>query len=103
MTDQADIEDLDAVEGECRAAAETILASLEAILRHAGAMRLQSPETAAAIEAAALSGLEACAFQDIVGQRLARVRNGRSADPLLAGPQSAEASLSQASVDALFG
>ena len=52
--------------------------------------------------------LEACAFQDIAGQRLgtvARLLAGLTApvDPLLEGPQRAGQGLNQAAADALFG
>lgn len=103
MMGQADLQDLEAVAAECRAAAETILANLEAVLAQAATLGDAAPVAAAAIEAAALRAMEVCAFQDRVGQRLARVLGGRSDDPLLTGPQDADAALSQDSIDALFG
>ena len=52
--------------------------------------------------------MAACAFQDLVGQRLSKVSRlvggeAEPADALLNGPAAAGEGLSQAEADALFG
>lgn len=94
--------DLAAARAECRAAAETMLSCLERILGQAALIEAREPVAAEEMRAAGLEAMEACAFQDVVGQILTRIGEGRSRDPLLQGPAVAGGGLAQDEVDRLM-
>lgn len=87
------------------AAAGGLMAASEAGLRAVAMARDGDGEALARIEAAFLAVLEACAFEDLIGQRLTRlamVASERSApqDALLNGPALPGQGLDQAEIDA---
>lgn len=100
-----------AIKADISNAADALLDAAEKALadvRHARAGQAQALDHA---EAQLCSVLEACAFQDLVGQRLGQLERiiGDDAaqptppsDPLLNGPAQPGAGLSQAAVDILI-
>lgn len=94
-------EEIAAVRQECERAVETILDAVGRITEQAGRLSADAPAAAQELQDAAVTIMEACTFQDYVGQRLTRIVAGGPADPLLAGPAS-EGGISQAEVEALL-
>lgn len=93
---------------ETEDAADRILTAATTGLQEVSALRDGGADALDRIEAQLLLILEACAFQDLVGQRLDRLetRLGAGApiagDPLLNGPASAGQGLDQSSADRLL-
>ena len=97
---------------ELRSAAETIIgAASESLQRiedaQVGDARHRAAFTLDSLKPALCAILEACAFQDQAGQRLARLSvtlQGRAAslDPLLNGPRQPGEGLDQEAADRLF-
>lgn len=106
MTEPLDI--LAAVRDESEAAADRILTAATTGLQDLSALRDGGADALDRIEAQLLHILEACAFQDIVGQRLARLETLLAAtapvetDPLLNGPADAGQGLDQSAADRLL-
>lgn len=87
--------------------AEVLLTTAEAGLSDVAAAKAGDHDALDRLELAFTTLLEACAFHDLVGQRLTSLEaefQGRSAyaDPLLNGPALAGEGLDQAAADALF-
>lgn len=94
-----------AIRRDLAAAAEGLMAASEAGLRAVALARDGDGEALTRIEATFLAVLEACAFEDLIGQRLTRLAvaaGGRSGpqDPLLNGPALPGQGLEQAQIDA---
>ncbi len=64
--------------------------------------KLSGSSPAARIENGFLSVLEACAFEDLIGQRLAQLQGAVAADGLENGPARHGQGLDQAAADDLF-
>lgn len=94
--------DLEAVRRECEAAATAVLAAAESVMAQADGLDAREPEAAARLREAGLKALQACEFQDLVGQLLTRLADGRSDDPLLQGPAATGEGLEQDDIDALM-
>lgn len=93
MTEAERTAELRAARDEVRRAAGVVLDRAEAILADPGALSAHP---------AALAIVQACAFEDLVGQRLSKLLGETpSGDPLLNGP-AAGGGLSQADIDALL-
>lgn len=87
-------------------AAEDILAAIEKAMERTS--RIRDPQTRIDLDLLLFSALEACAFQDLAGQRLSNVARllagiADPADPLLEGPQRPGMGLNQDAADAVFG
>lgn len=91
-------------------AAGVLLGSAEGGLKELGAVRAGDAAAAGRLETHLVQILQACAFQDLVGQRLGQL-NGMlaapssapvDADPLLNGPALEGQGLDQAAADRLF-
>ena len=95
--------DVLAARAQCEAAVEAIMVVLDRVTAQARRLQEREPEAAAELRAASIAGMEACAFQDIVGQILERVGGRHSDDPLLNGPANTGQSLDQSSIDDLMG
>ena len=87
---------------ECEVAVDTILEAAERVAAQARSLASREPAIAAELSAAVGAIMEACAFQDIVGQRLTRLADGPDAEILLSGPALAGGGMSQADVEALL-
>jgi chemotaxis protein CheZ len=103
---------VEALRGEIERAADVILTAAEQALRKSASARTGDRSASADVERALLTILEACAFQDLAGQRLARLAailadtrpaDAAPVDPLLYGPALPGDGLDQAAADALFG
>lgn len=99
--------EVEAARVEIAMAADDILRAVDLGLAQARAARQGDPAALAALDGALCAVLQACAFQDLTGQRLAkalRLLDGGAADEggLLNGPQLHGAGLDQAAADALF-
>lgn len=103
-------ETIDIIRREIGAAAETMLSAAERGLRDLRAAR-QEPETNLdGLEQSLRAILEACAFQDLTGQRLSQLSaligsgadHVHGEDTLLNGPAAPGQGLDQAAADALF-
>lgn len=101
MTPYDPAEDIAAIRVESEQAFGALIGALSAVLAEADRISVREPEAAEAIRAAGLSALEACTFQDLLGQRLTRVSEGRCLDPLLQGPAGSER-VSDDEINALF-
>ena len=92
---------------ELETAANTLLDAAERGLELVRAARAGDPAAIDGIEAALRDVLQACAFQDIAGQRLSRLTGAKvngAVDPQLEGPRTPEeGGLDQAAADLLFG
>ena len=100
------MDELASLRTSLEAAAEDILGVIEKALAYTA--QLEDPQVRVDLDMLLFAALEACAFQDLAGQRLsnvARLLAGITApvDPLLAGPQRAGVGLDQSAADALFG
>lgn len=99
-----------AIRQEVEAAVDVILTAATDGLQALSAMREGDAGTAMRLELALLRILEACAFQDLTGQRLVRLDAAletkspppRPADPLLNGPAAGGRGLDQAAADRLL-
>ncbi|MDI1281818.1 MAG: chemotaxis regulatin CheY-phosphate phosphatase CheZ [Brevundimonas sp.] len=111
MADDAAGEIIATIRREIEEAADVMLASVEAGLEQVTAAREGDDAALDRIQQSLFAILEACAFQDLTGQRLTKLRDMLSAtsfeaveaDPLLNGPALAGQGLDQASADALLG
>lgn len=98
------------IRSEVEQAADMMLSAAEKGLRDLDAARAGQASAFDAIERTLCAILEACAFQDLTGQRLSRLELMVSAatlqdlagDPLLNGPALAGEGLDQAGADALM-
>tara|TARA_R110002012_G_scaffold322025_2_gene553883 strand:- start:73020 stop:73361 length:342 start_codon:yes stop_codon:yes gene_type:complete len=98
------------VRGEIEQAADTILSAAEQCLKDAGAAREGESGAFDRLEQSLCAILEACAFQDITGQRLTKLHTmldtlsvkGVDADPLLNGPALSGEGLDQGAADRLM-
>lgn len=88
---------------ELATAIEALMAASEAGLRDVALLRQGDDKALARIEGGFLSVLEACAFEDLIGQRLAQLRGAAAADGLENGPARHGQGLDQAAADDLFG
>ncbi len=100
------MDELASLRSSLETAAEDILGVVEKALAYTS--QLKDPQARVDLDMLLFAALEACAFQDLAGQRLsnvARLLAGIAApsDPLLAGPQRAGMGLDQSAADALFG
>ena len=95
---------------EIEAATEVVLCSVEECLGYVPAVRNGDSEALAQIEQRLFAILEACAFQDLTGQRLTKLQDMLSPDPrrpvnanpLLNGPALPGQGLDQAAADSLM-
>lgn len=95
------------IRNDVSAAADSLLTLVERGLADLAAWRQGDAAAMDRIEAGFCAMLEACAFADIVGQRLGRLdealaQKGPASDPLLNGPASAGAGIDQAAADLLM-
>lgn len=99
------------IRSDIEQAADSMLAAAEMGLRDVAAAREGQAAAIDRIERTLCAILEACAFQDLAGQRLSRLEGALNAglvapppaDPLLNGPAGPGEGLNQAAADALFG
>lgn len=99
------------IRGEVEHAAEAMISAAGHGLRLVKEARDGVPGALDALEETFCAILEACAFQDLTGQRLARLMAGLAGvnlsapggDPLLNGPADPGEGLDQAAADRLFG
>ncbi|WP_240387178.1 hypothetical protein [Brevundimonas naejangsanensis] len=99
-----------AIRQDLSAAAERLMAAAEAGLVDVGRARDGDGDALSRIEAGWLGVLEACAFEDLIGQRLTGLRSAcvpaplggavETRDALLNGPAAPGLGLDQAQVDA---
>jgi len=108
-TETADaLKELHAVRHNVDAAAEAILAACERALARLHSASVARADGARDVENDLHAIFAACAFQDIVGQRLSRLeallerRAAWGDDPLLNGPSMTGEGLDQAAADDLF-
>lgn len=95
-------DDIRAIREECEGAVETILGAVDRITARAKALAETDPAASADLRSAAADIMQACAFQDLVGQRLTRLANGPEEDVLLSGPGGGGSGLSEAELEALM-
>lgn len=103
---------IDIIRAEVEAATDALLSAAERALRDLTAARQGNPQALDRIEAALCAIMEACAFQDITGQRLNRLAgalapgasalSGSSPDGLLQGPASPGQGVSQSAADLIM-
>jgi|GEM_PF-1221233 len=111
MAEDAAGEIIATIRREIEAAADAILSATEAGLEQVTVARGGDNAALDRIQQTLFTVLEACAFQDLTGQRLTKLRDMLSAgsfetvdsDPLLNGPALAGQGLDQASADSLMG
>lgn len=103
MTSEEIVADADAADVEIQCAADLVLDAADGVSAVAAMLATERPEIAARLDRYVAQVLQACAFRDMVGQRLARIA-GRTAsgDPLANGPVNGDEALDQAAVDALL-
>lgn len=110
MSSGTALEIIAAIRADIDLAGDTLLAAAEKGLREVGAVRAGEAEALDRLEEMLCAILEACAFQDLAGQRLsnleAAVGKGvlavNGGDPLLNGPAAHGEGLDQAAADALM-
>lgn len=95
------------IRDELAAAAEALIAAAEQGLAQAARARAGDGRALDELEATLCAILEACAFQDLIGQRLTRLEGlslglAPPLDPLLAGPAARGEGLDQAAADRLL-
>lgn len=98
------------IRADIEQAADMMLAAAEMGLRDVGSAREGQTAALDRIERTLCAILEACAFQDLAGQRLSKLEGAIGAsgplpdgeDPLLNGPAAPGQGLDQAAADALF-
>lgn len=96
------------IRGDVSLAADRLLTLVEQGLSDVARCRGGDADAVDRIEAGLCAMLEACAFGDILGQRLAQLEGllaaegGSPADPLLNGPAAPGAGLDQAAADILM-
>lgn len=95
------------IRGDVGAAADGLLTLVEQGLADLALWRSGDVAAIDRVEAGFCAMLEACAFGDIVGQRLGQLddalaRKSPASDPLLNGPASAGAGIDQAAADLLM-
>lgn len=89
---------------ELATTAEALMAASEAGLRDVALLRQGDDTALARIEGGFLSVLEACALEDLIGQRLTQWQSaGSAAEGLENGPARHGQGLDQAAADDLFG
>ncbi len=103
---------IDIVRKEVEAATDALLSAAERALRDLSAARQGDPQALDRIEAALCAIMEACAFQDITGQRLNRLEGvlahdapalaQSNPDGLLRGPASPGQGVSQSAADLIM-
>jgi hypothetical protein len=99
------------IRSEVEQAADMMLSAAEKGLRDVGAARQGSATALDSLEGMLFAILEACAFQDLTGQRLSKLESMIGSalvgpvpvDPLLNGPALPGQDLDQSAADALFG
>lgn len=99
------------IRAEIDQAADVILIASERGLHEIAAARGGEAEALESLHGIFCAMLEACAFQDLIGQRLSRLEGMLSAtplraatdDPLLNGPAAPGKGLDQTAADALMG
>lgn len=109
MSDAEANEIIRTIRREIEQAVDVILTATEGSLSDLGGAREGSPAPLEALEARLFQILEACAFQDITGQRLSKLdamitrTDGpdQQSDPLLDGPALLGQGLDQAAADLL--
>lgn len=100
--------EIELIRAEVEQAADALISASDRGLELVEQVRQGSTEALAGLERTFIAILEACAFQDLMGQRLSRLAAApgvivrREADPLLGGPADPGAGLDQAAADALF-
>jgi hypothetical protein len=100
------MDEIAVLRGGLEGAAEQILTAIEKAMERTA--QIKHRQTRVDLDLLLFAALEACAFQDLAGQRLANVSRllaglDASADPLLAGPQRPGMGLDQGAADAVFG
>ncbi len=105
MTAEAQIK---VIAEELHAAADAILSATTLALQHVEEARKGDPAALEAIAPPLCAILEACAFQDIIGQRLGLLLTtlrgqADEPNPLLSGPGGGGEALDQMAADDLFG
>ena len=100
-------EQIEIVHRELRVAADAILDATTAAIALSARARAGDPDAFEALDGMLLAILEATAFEDLAGQRLARLSatlggQAQSADPLLNGPADTPEGLDQENADLLF-
>lgn len=109
MDRDAALAELTALRHDLSDAAQTILAAAEAALEQLQRMTVSSKANADEVSSRLFSILEACAFEDLAGQRVSKldafIRDPSSGpgDPLLNGPALTGTGLDQGAADALLG
>ncbi len=98
---------IEVVHRELRIAADAILNATTAAMAHSAEARAGDRAALDALDAMLLAILEATAFEDLAGQRLARLAahllgRAESHDPLLNGPADTPDGLDQTAADLLF-
>ena len=99
--------EIEVIRAEVENAADAMLSAATYGLALVGKVRTGDRSALDELEATFCAILEACAFQDLTGQRLSRLkaqslRVAFSEDALLQGPASSGAGLSQESADRMF-
>lgn len=100
--------EIEIIRGEIEAAAEAVIAAALKGLQLIGEHRSGETASLEGMEAIFCAILEACAFQDLTGQRLSKLALTCAGvampgqDPLLNGPASPGAGLDQATADRLL-
>ncbi len=100
------MDELAVLRGGLETAAEDILTAVEKAM--ARVALIDDAQARVDLDLLLFAALEACAFQDLAGQRLSNVARllagiAAPADPLLEGPQRPGMGLDQSAADALFG
>ena len=101
--------EIELIRGEVEQAAEAFISAADRGLELVAQARAGSTDALQSLERTFFAILEACAFQDLTGQRLSRLIAApglaarRDADPLLAGPAEVGEGLDQDAADRLFG
>lgn len=108
MSDNAPVDLVAVIRGEIDLAADAILAAAENGLRQIQSVRAGQSEALQSVEHTFCAVIEACAFQDLVGQRLTQLNRllanepAAPADPLLNGPSRPGDGLNQDAADILL-
>lgn len=103
MTREEIVSDALAADAACEHAAESVIATADGLASLAADLAKDRPDVSAALDRYVAELLQACAFRDLVGQRLARMAGKSPAhDPLARGPVNGAGALGQATVDALL-
>jgi hypothetical protein len=111
MSEREAREIISTIRAEVEDAADMMLSAAEKGLRDLSSARGGNQDALDSIERTLCAILEACAFQDLTGQRLSKLEgmigrasiDGGGGDPLLNGPALPGQGLDQAAADHLFG